>query len=251
MQKIKDIILTYFGSFYKMATGAIPPDPRYLFFFFSWSFAFLFFAFFVLAGKNPFSLLKPFSLFNLPRMEGRIVYTIFISDGETNQIATERLLPSPESEQDLVHRIAREVGAPPYSTAKITITPKKLLTLENSLLSVWFRNKDQDLILHWKREGLEKEIRNFRLPRYSTTEVADEEVEKENYYSLPELQRQESEESIQRRRDNVLLATFKALDASLFANLPNLKRIHHRIDGNREDWKTDFPYSFKEPIERN
>ena len=72
-----------FSKIFREATGETKKQPVSFAFFFSFLFRCHFiFYYFILVGKNPFSLLIPFSVYDLPSPDRRTTVTLYVSDGK-------------------------------------------------------------------------------------------------------------------------------------------------------------------------
>ncbi|MDZ4725744.1 MAG: hypothetical protein SH817_06285 [Leptospira sp.] len=244
----KSKINTWIKRFYNIGTEKEKTSREFQFLFLSWFFLLLFFTFFILAEKNPFNLLVPFNVFQVPHNDSRDEIKIFISDGDKNQIPVIRKLLVSEDKDIFINQLISEVGSPPYFSVEESaslkdkiFSPKKLLDLHDSIKSIWFRENNTKLILDWNYGQLESVMSGYRLPqnRASSLELEEDSqtsapIDTITYYSGGETLKREDESVTQSRRLKALSATFKAIDATLFLNFPELKIIEHHLDGNRK-----------------
>ncbi len=247
------------SQFYRLGTGIEVTTNRFLFLFFSWFSLLLFFTFFILAEKNPFNLLVPFNVFQLPNYDHRSNFKVFISDGTDLQAPIARLVLANENKSEFIYQLIEEVGAPPYflpeenkENAEIVFTPKKLLPLQYSLTNIWFREKEKAIILDWNETSLEQVMNQYRLAKSGQgSALVDEEEQNQavdtiTYYSGPELGPKESEESVRAKKLKALAATFKAIDATILANFPEFKTIQHKLNGVSKEFPGLLNYSLLE-----
>lgn len=237
--------------FYNIGTEREKSSREFQFLFLSWFSLLLFFTFFILAEKNPFNLLVPFNVFQWPRLDSREEVKIVISDGSAQQISVSRKILIAEEKDLFIYQLVDEVGAPPYFSVKESSSktdtlfqPKKLLNLQFALKKVWIRKEGSELILDWNTTMLESVMNDYRLPRLIQTESNFEEEAQANapvdtitYYSGGEVSKTEGEEVTRARRLKALALTFKAVEATLFLNFPNLKTIEHRLDGFQKSFE--------------
>ncbi|WP_411822166.1 LIC_10740 family protein [Leptospira sp. 'Mane'] len=248
------------SQFYRLGTGIEVTTNRFLFLFFSWFSLLLFFTFFILAEKNPFNLLVPFNVFQLPNYDHRSHFKIFISDGGDLQAPITRLVLANENKSEFIYQLIEEVGAPPYflpeenkENAEIVFTPKKLLPLQYSLTNIWFREKEKTIILDWNETSLEQVMNQYRLARSgqgSTLVDSEEEqnqvVDAVTYYSGPEVGPKESEELVRAKKLQALAATFKAIDATILSNFSEITTIQHKLNGESREFPGLSNYSLSE-----
>ena len=236
------------GLFYGIATGTKEAPFRFVFFFFAWSIALLFFSFSVLSGKNPLALFLPFSVFPIPHWESRNETIVYFLDSEGVLVPMKRLVFLPKDFKEKVYHLTRAIGRPAISHQS---TPKKLLDLGPSLVSVWTRSNGKVLVLHWSKKAIETELSRYRVAKSPVyQESTEEESTTENYYSPPEVFKGEPEALSEKKKDLILSKSMEALDATLFANLPDLEIIYHRLDGKSEVWKDTLDYDFSQIKQR-
>ncbi len=233
-------------KFYNIGTEREKTSREFQFMFLSWFFLLLFFTFFILAEKNPFGLLVPFQVFQLPSIDKRTEVKVFISDGGDNQIPVNRKILQNEDKDLFVYQLIAEVGSPPYFSVEESASmkdklfnPKKLLDLQFALKKIWIRNNSKTMILDWNESMLQTVMSEYRLPQVIRS---GDEVEEENtnaivpvdtitYYSGGEVGQKESEDVIRIRRTNALAATLRAIEATLLENFPEVDLIEHKLDG--------------------
>ncbi|GBF49631.1 hypothetical protein LPTSP4_11470 [Leptospira ryugenii] len=262
-KKIKEAFIYWRDRLYLIGTEKEKTSREFRFLFLSWAFFLLFFTFFILAEKNPFNLLVPFNVFQIPRFDQRDEVQIYVSDGEDLQIPVKRKLLVHEDSRERIFQFINEVAAPPYFSNKekvndndTLVNPKKLLNLHDSLTQVWFLENESRLVLDWNAKQLESVLMSFRLPRSYALGNENEEENQENtpvdaisYYTGPENFVTEEESVTRKRRLSALSATLKAIEATLFRNHPNLKVIEHRLDG-RSQTIDQIPNPMNEPRKR-
>ncbi|MDF3819203.1 hypothetical protein P3G55_04800 [Leptospira sp. 96542] len=254
-KQLAEIIRVWVVEFYKIATGETKLTRDFLFLFFSWFGLLIFFSFFMLAEQNPFRLFIPFQVYTLPSLDHREPVTVFISNGEGEEFPIKRKVLKMEGDREFVYQLVGEVGSPPYfemseSNAQDTklFSPKKLLDIRFALKQVWFLESNTRLVLDWNVETIELVMEKYRLPKLNGLD-SDSETEDDNastpvdtitYYSgNAEMTPRESEEVVTKRRFAALNSTLRALNETLFENFPNLKRIEHKLSGERHlalDW---------------
>jgi hypothetical protein len=234
--------------FYNIGTEKERSSREFQFLFLSWFSLLIFFTFFILAEKNPFNLLVPFNVFQWPQIDHRKDVKVFISDGNENQIPVNRKVLVSENTDQFIYQLIGEIGSPPYFSVEESASlkdklfnPKKLLDLQFSLKKIWIRDEGKSMILDWNESMLVTVMNEYRLPQV----IAGEEVEEDpvlnapvdtiTYYSGGEINLKEGEEVTRERRLKALTATFKAIDATIFLNFPNVKSIEHRLDGSSKD----------------
>ncbi|TGN20174.1 LIC_10740 family protein [Leptospira idonii] len=254
---VKEKAEVYGSQFYRIGTGKDKTTPEFIFLFFSWFSLLLFFTFFILAEKNPFNLLVPFNVFQLPSHDPRSYYKVTISDGAEQEIAVNRKILADENPSSFVYQLVKEVGSPPYFLPEenpeiqgIVFVPKKLLDLHYSLKNVWFRSEGKVLILDWNEEMLESVMNVYRLPRLSVSSLESEDdanapEDTITYYSGGESSGpKESEEVTRQRKLTALGVSFRAIDSTLFANFPELKTIQHKLNGETREYPGLAGYDF-------
>ena len=119
-----------FSKIFSEAIGETK-NTKFRFFFISTSIMILFFIIFILIGKNPFSLLLPLSVYDLPSIDKRTLVTLYISDGKNNLLKSKRkILLADGNIQKNLQIILGELSKPPYDdeieSTEENVFPKKL-----------------------------------------------------------------------------------------------------------------------------
>lgn len=254
-QKIKssykatiDFCRDLLAKIFKEAVGETK-NNQFRFFFLSSSVGILFFIIFILVGKNPFSLLIPFSFYDLPTLDNRKEITLFISDGKNNLLKSKRkvLLPENDIKRNL-NIIIGELSQAPYEdvieTTEENVFPKKLPNIRNPILVSWFLDSDKRLILDLDEEVIQKELSAIRI-RVEALDDSEERKTKEE----EELEKKRLIE-LQIARMKILNTTLQALEKTIFANFSNIESIEFRVNGHSKDL-AGLDYKLTEIKKRN
>lgn len=212
--------------------------------FYGWITFIVFISFSILAGINPFKLLVPFSVFSLPLKDGRSLKKIYISDGETKLIETNRLLFFPSDLQDNIREIIEEVGrTPQYSINeenwKNWNTPfKKLPNLTPALKVIWIQKDGKEIILDFIKEIVDKELSKYTNPSewVSIQEIDEDNQDTKSYYKKSNfLGESPTKYSKEERIHMILSLTTKAIVLSIKANHPQVENVLIYMDGKPHD----------------
>ncbi|MCP5503117.1 MAG: hypothetical protein H7A25_24675 [Leptospiraceae bacterium] len=207
-------------------------DTRFLFFYFSWFFALMFYMGFYLVGKNPLSLLLPFSHFHFPVPEKRSDKTLYLSDGQGNVFKSSRKVYFEKGRlQDNILILISEIGKSPYyemdnssDLLQLNQNLKKLPGLETAIISIWYLQDSSRLILDLREKTIHKELARlrFRVGRIKADSIYDSNFEEE---------KEERKKETKKIRYNFLKSTFLSIEKTLFDNFPEVKSIEFRLDG--------------------
>ncbi|MCR9143392.1 MAG: hypothetical protein NXI24_14160 [bacterium] len=176
-----------------------------------WAICIMFVGFFTLVGTNPFRLLIPDAFFHPPATDGReavLIYGISIENQRPVKIQR-RILLDGKPEQ-IVQRIAYAVSRPSDlqeghgGAGYADLEPLPALGL--AVRRVWFPTDGSHVLIDLREKSLNAELDRFLLNR---TDGAGD-------------------------RTALLDGYFRALTASLFELMPELKQIDYLLDGERQ-----------------
>ena len=225
-------------------------NKRFLFSFFVVSISTIFLVFFYLIKKNPLELLIPFHLFDLPQIDKRTQKSLYILDGKGNTLKVNRkvLIESNVLNKNL-DVIISELSKPPYDdkidSQDETVFPKKTINLKNALVIKWLLDNNSRLILDFKEEYLQLELKNIK-----TKSVLDEE---ESIFDrkTPE---QETKLKAELEKNNsikmkTLELSFICLEKSIFENFPEIQSIEYKLNGKTKNF-SNLIYDLREVRKR-
>ncbi|PJZ68160.1 hypothetical protein CH373_17045 [Leptospira perolatii] len=227
-----------YGKIFQIATLPVssPEGKRILFLTYSWILVSLFITGFVLAGKSPFKLLIPFSLYDLPNSDPRKEVTLYGSDGEgsVSPIRRKVLLTGDDFRHDALSLIG-EVGESSYFDHTVGQSSnqfkslKKLPNLQFSVIALWKRGNV--LIIDLRKSSLEDILSEmkFRIDYTYASQMTEEAKSSE----------------INRRKLALLSSAFLAAEKTLFENFPDLQTIEYRLSGQL-DQISGLSYSLNE-----
>ncbi len=238
-----------FSKIFLEATGETKSN-QFRFLFLSSSFAILFFIVFILVGKNPLSLLIPFTLYDLPSRDGRTNVTLYVSDGKTNLLKSKRkvLLADNDLKKNL-NIIVGELSQPPYEdlidSTEENVFPKKLPDLRSPIIAFWLLDSDKKLIIDLNEESIQKEISSIKIKL---------EVNEDSLYDKQNREEEAVEkkkiEELQSARVKVLNTALSALEKTIFENFSTIETIEFRLNGYSKDF-AGLEYKLTEVKKRN
>ncbi|MBP7284145.1 MAG: hypothetical protein KBA66_21350 [Leptospiraceae bacterium] len=238
-----------FSRIFSEATGETS-NRKFRFFFLSSSIAILFFIIFILIGKNPFSLLVPFTFYDLPSLDKRTLVTLYISDGKNNVLKSKRKLLLSESDiRKNLHIILGELSQPPYEdsieSTEENVFPKKLPDMRSSIISTWFLDSGKKLILDFNEVGIQKELSTIRVKLDINEEDSSENKSKEE-----EIIENKRQEELQKARIRILNTALAALEKTIFINFPSIETLEFRLNGMSKQFN-GLEYNLVETKKRN
>lgn len=225
-------------------------DKKFLFLFFTGLFFCLFFLSFYLIGKNPYSLLIPFSLYDTHFFlnDKRDKVTIFFSDGKGNIFPVQKKLLKMGNFREDVKRVLIEISEPPYfeldysNFENIQKNYKKLPNIYLALIQSWVVNNT--LILDFRESTLLEEMENQKV----RVETDGYEVGEENEKSQLAKEKQKEEQTkmlVEKLKRDLFGYSFEVLEKTIFENFSQIQAIEYRIDGKQKDLK-DLNYKLSE-----
>lgn len=248
-QKSIGFVKELFSSIFLEATGETK-NIRFRFFFLSSSIALLFFIVFILIGKNPLSLLVPFTLYDLPSLDKRTSVTLYVSDGKSNLLKSKRkvLLAENELKKNL-RIIIGELSQPPYEdiieSPEENVFPKKLPDLRSPIIAMWFLDSDKKLILDLDEESIQRELALIKVKlEVNEDSIFDKQSREE------EAQVKKREEDVQIARTRVLNTALMALEKTIFENFPSIESLEFKLNGHTKDF-SGLEYKLTEIKKRN
>jgi hypothetical protein len=212
-------------------------NKRFLFSFFAVSISIIFLVFFYLIKKNPLELLIPFHLFNLPQIDKRTQKSLYILDGKGDTLKVNRkILIESNILSKNIDTIISELSKPPYEdkieSQDETVFPKKTVNLKNALIIKWLVENNSRLILDFKEEYIQLELKNIK-----TKSVLDEE---DSIFDrkTPE---QEAKLKAELEKNNsikmkTLELSFICLEKSIFENFPEIQSIEYKLNGRTKNF---------------
>lgn len=229
-------------------------DKKFLFLFFLGLFFALFFLTFFLIGKNPYSLLIPFSLYDshLFLYDKRSKVIIFLSDGKGSFFPVQRKLIKTGSLREDIKKLVIEISEPPYYEMEysnfdnLQLTYKKLPNIHFALIQVW--TLGDNIILDFRESTLKDEMENQRVRIDTGTYQIEEQTETGNL-AQEKLQEDKTKLALEKMKKDLLTYSFIALEKTLFENFPQIKRIEYRLNGQKKDFE-DLEYKLSEIHER-
>lgn len=263
--KVKEFSVKHWTRFFNIAIEKNNTNIRkYLMLYFAWIGFLLFVSFSYLVEKNPFSLLIPFNVFALPLQESRTLAKIYVSDGEKNIFASDRLVYLQNSIKDDIRTLLAEISRPPYFSNLIQVEDKiassKLKRLPNlsiALISIWVQDKGKVLILDFSSNEIEREMAKYRFPK-SSYDVSDEEEEQqeqssiESYYSAPSnFIDDKTLKEIEAKKFTVLGLVVDCMENTIFDQYSKLEKIIFKIDGRDVEAKGIFEHFEKDRVREN
>ncbi|MCC5813359.1 MAG: hypothetical protein JJT78_01265 [Leptospira sp.] len=232
------------GEFYSLAMGETRDNSRrFLFIYLSWMVFLLFLSFSFLAEKNPFSLLLPFQIFELPLDDPRQERKVYVSDGEENVYSSTRLVFVTGDIISDIRELVEEIGRPPHFSkpaeegdnffgAKL----KKLPNLSISLVTIWERKEKKTIILDFSSQEIIRELAKYRFAKKSIEEDEDEDIDLdiENYYSPPQnFIDSKTLAEMDKKKTLILGLTLNAIRRTILENNPDYEKVHFHLDGKR------------------
>jgi hypothetical protein len=262
MQKEK-IIETYekiknlYPNFYEKAS-LNSGSKKFYFLFLSTILTLNFYLAFYLTDKNPYSLLIPFTFFDvdLPLADKRVQVKLYLSDGAGNVFLSERkvLLDFSDIRSSLM-TLAIEISRPPYyeieenlNKKDLNINLKKLPNIHYSIKTIWIVNKDT-LIIDFRESSLLSEFANMKVRIENKTYEIKEENESDS--KLEDLGESEvkNKDEIQKLKMALLKSTFLALEKTIFDNYNEIKSIEYKLDGVSKNF-LNLEYELSVPKKR-
>ncbi|MBK8393869.1 MAG: hypothetical protein IPL26_01295 [Leptospiraceae bacterium] len=238
-----------FSKIFSEAIGETK-NTKFRFFFISTSIMILFFIIFILIGKNPFSLLLPLSVYDLPSIDKRTLVTLYISDGKNNLLKSKRkILLADGNIQKNLQIILGELSKPPYDdeieSTEENVFPKKLPDLKSSIISAWFLDSNKKLILDFNEAGIQKELSSIRVK----LEVPEDEST-ENESKEEEVVEKKRLEELQKARVKILNTALTALEKTIFENFSSIESFEIRLNGESKQF-LGLEYNLTELKKRN
>lgn len=246
-------IIQFYKKIYKESFSETR-DKKFLFLFFSGLFFTSFFLMFFLIGKNPYSLLIPFSLYDthLFLYDKRSKVTIFLSDGKGNFFPIQRKLTKTGNLREDIKKILIEISEPPYyemeysNFENLQMNYKKLPNIHFALIQVW--TLGDTLILDFRESTLKEEMENQRV-RIDTGNYEIEEQTETSKLAQEKAQDDNNKILLQKLKKDLLSSSFLALEKTIFENFPQIKRLEYRLNGQKKDFE-DLEYKLSEVKER-
>lgn len=233
------------SKFYSIAMGDAREDSRrFLFLYFSWMIFLVLLSFTILVGKNPFVLLFPFQVFELPYQDKRVDVKVFVSDGESQVFSSERrILLQGEPKLD-IRELVEEVGRPPHFSKPAREGDiffgdnlKKLPNLSIALTSIWTRENEKEIVLDFSKEVIQKELATYRFAKQEYLDESEEEdtnSDIDSYYAPPkDYVDPKTLREMEKKKEIVLNLTLEAIRKTLLANYPGYEKVHLHFDGRR------------------
>ncbi|MDX1958795.1 MAG: hypothetical protein SFU98_09490 [Leptospiraceae bacterium] len=225
-------------------------EKKFALIFFSSSFVIIFYLVFLLSGVNPYSLLNPFSLYDvsLPIIDKRKMVTIYLSDGKNNVFPSKRKVYL--ENQNLHKRVItlmKEVSEPPFyeveenlENANLNVNFKKLPSVHFAVNTIWkWKNT---LIIDLRSSTLKEEIEQMRvkLENQSYSESSETETGK-----LGDIQKkdEETKEKLLVQKRTMLNSAMIVIEKTIFANFPEIDSIQFKLDGRTKDFP-NLEYKF-------
>lgn len=236
LKGIKTFIQTLFKKLLT-ETESETKDRKFLFFFFSSFLCVIFFLIFILAGKNPFTLLIPFELYDLPASDKRTSVNLFLSDGHGDIVKSNRkvLLFDNDIRKNL-HNLIGELSQPPYEdkveSTDLNAFPKKLPNIRNSINVFWLLDNNSRLVIDLNQSSIIKELSEIRIK--NTVNVEESIFDEEKPEGKENLKK--TEETKEEKRMEILNTTLLALEKTVFENFPTIKTIEYKLDGKESDY---------------
>lgn len=239
---IKESKFIQFGKKLYTESFLSPKDKKFLFLFFVGLFFSLFFLTFLLIGKNPYSLLIPFSLYDFQFFlhDKRENVTIYLSDGKGKIFPVQKKILKTGNLREDIKKILIEICEPPYfeldysNFENVQQTYKKLPNIYLALIQIWIVNGN--LILDFREETLREEMENQRV-RIDTGEyeVGDLQVEKGQLLK-EKLKEERDKQLIEKLKRDLLSYSFEVLEKTIFQNFSQIQSIEYRLDGKRKNF---------------
>lgn len=237
-----------FSKIFREATGETKSN-QFRFFFLSSSVAILFFIIFILVGKNPFSLLIPFSVYDLPSPDRRTTVTLYVSDGKTNLLKSKRKVLLASDIRKNLNIIIGELSQPPYDdvieTTEENVFPKKLPDLRSPISVMWLLDSDKKLILDLNEASIQKELSTIKIKLEVTEENQEDKKNQED-----EVIEKKKLEELQAARLKILNTALSALEKTIFENFSNIETLEFRVNGLNKDI-AGLEYKLTEVKKRN
>jgi len=244
-KKIKELA-NFYDKMYEESFSE-KKDKKFWFLFFSGFVSFMFFLLFALVGKNPFSLLVPFSIYDNFSLiyDKRSPVTIYLSDGKKNLFHIKRkIFLTGEIYHDLKALLV-EISEPPFyeleenSNIQEIKEIKKLPNLHFALIQMWIL-KDKTLILDFREETLLQEMQEQRVR--IDTQTYD--IKEENSEEKISIQSSEKNKKIlEKMKIELMESAFLALEKTIFENFPDILSIEYRLNGISKELP-NFEYKF-------
>jgi hypothetical protein len=226
-----------YNKFYNQARSPVILKKYYVFTFFGFLVV-IFYLGLALSKRNPYSLLIPFSFYelDLALRDSRIPIKIYLTDGKGNLFSAQRkMLLTGEYRKD-ISTLITQLSFPPFyeieenvSKKGLELNLKKMPNLVLALKSIWLL-KDSTLILDFNEMSVNKEINQLKVVIDKDTYDIVEEKDNE---SLSNIQEKEAEDKIQIQKKKMLIlsSTFDAIEKTIFENFNEVKIIEFRLDG--------------------
>ncbi len=255
-QKIKltfknsiEFVKGLFSNIFSEATGETT-NNQFRFFFLSASIAILFFIVFILIGKNPITLLIPFSFYDLPSLDKRTNVILYVSDGKSNLLKSKRkvLLTENDLKKNL-NIIIGELSQPPYEdvieSVEENVFPKKLPDLRSPIIAAWLLDSNKKLILDLDENSIYKELSSIKVK----LEVNEDSIfDKQNREE--EALEKKREEEVRLARVKVLNTALLALEKTIFENFPSIETLEFKLNGHSKEL-SGLEYKLNEIRKRN
>jgi hypothetical protein len=233
LKNVNVFLKELFSKIFSEATGETKSN-QFRFFFLSTSLAILFFIIFILVGKNPFNLLVPFSVYDLPSPDRRTTVTLYVSDGKSNLLKSKRKVLLADEITKNLNIIIGELSQPPYEdvieTTEENVFPKKLPDLRSPITAMWLINSDKKLILDLNELSIQKELSNIKIKLEVTEEDQEEKQKREE-----ETVEKKKLEELQAARLKILNTALSALEKTIFENFKNIETVEFRLNGMSKD----------------
>ncbi len=244
-KKIKELV-NFYDKMYEESFSE-KKDKKFWFLFFSGFVSFMFFLLFALVGKNPFSLLMPFSIYDNFSLiyDKRSPVTVYLSDGKKNLFHIKRkIFLTGEIYHDLKALLV-EISEPPFYELEENLNiqeakeMKKLPNLHFALIQMWIL-KDKTLILDFREETLLQEMQEQRV-RIDTQTYDIKEENSEEKISVQDSER--NKKILEKMKIELMESAFLALEKTIFENFPDILSIEYRLNGISKELP-NFEYKF-------